>query len=175
VLDWKDEVEDNFKGRVSVALYVGTPRRWNRDKLIDTFAVVQPSDPEYQTKATFEKTMGIYQFPLVDHVGGDQPTDLRDYPSSKNQLFKYVHFNDGDLKKVEDALVQKDPGDPSKPFTKINPPGAPAPLWPNSCLHQVLDHDPVLTRIEITLIQRNDSAQDNTPTAPEKRMTRNTH
>ena len=39
VLDWKDEVEksDKFKGRVSVALYMSTPRRWNRHKLIDSY------------------------------------------------------------------------------------------------------------------------------------------
>jgi hypothetical protein len=78
VLDWKDEVEDKFKPRVSVALYVGTPRRWNQDKLIDTYSRVTLS------KATFEKTMGIYQFPLVGCVGGEEPTDLQDYPSSKN-------------------------------------------------------------------------------------------
>ena len=98
VLDWKDEVEDKFKDRVSVALYVGTPRRWNQDKLKDTFAVVQPSDPEYQTKAKFEETIGIYQFPMVGHVGGDKPTALQDYPPSENQWFKYLHFNKEDSK-----------------------------------------------------------------------------
>ena len=39
----------------------------------------------------------------------------------------------------------------SEPFTKVNPCGPPAPLWPNSCLDKVLDHDPVLTRIKVTL------------------------
>ena len=175
VLDWKDDVEEKFKDQVSVAWYVGTPRRWNRDKLIDTFAVVQPSDPEYQTKATFEETMGIYQFPMAGHVGGGQATALQDYPSSKNQWFKYVHFNDEDLQEIRDALVTKDSGDSkhlSEPSAKVNPCGPPAPLWPNSCLDKVLDHDPVLTKIRITLKQ-NDSAQDNTPITPEKRVTRN--
>ena len=55
----------------------------------------------------------------------------------------------------------------SEPFAEVNPCWPPAPLWPNSCLHQVLDHDPVLTRIKITL-KRHDSAQGNTPTTPEK-------
>ena len=169
VLDWKYEVEDKFKDRVTVALYVGTPRRWNRDRLIDTFAIVQPSDPKYQTKATFKKTMGIYQFPMAGRVGGDQPTALKEYPSSKDQWFKYVHFNDEDLQKVKDALVTKDGGGDgihlSEPFAKVNPCGPPAPLWPNSCLHQVLDHDPVLTKIMITFKQ-NDSAQGDTPATP---------
>jgi hypothetical protein len=217
VLDWKKEVEASFKDkeekdRVCVALYVGTPRR-NGYKLIDTFAVVQPSDPEYQTEATFEETMGIYQFPLAGHVGGVQFTDLRDYPSDspENRWFKYVHFNNADLKMIEDELKTKDKKDlkkcyeqaaqkigceegingmgksidqleeeikdlecgahllkcPSNPFEPL------CTLWPYSCLHQVMDHDAVLTKIKITL-KRNDSAQDNTPTAPEKRVTRST-
>ena len=111
VLDWKDEVEDKFKDRVSVALYVGTPRRWNRARLIDTFAVVQPEDPEYRTEATFEETIGIYQFPMAGRVGGDQPTALRNYPSSENRWFKYLHFNDADLEKIKGALAKKDDGD----------------------------------------------------------------
>lgn len=71
------------------------------------------------------------------------------------------------IKQIEDGTFL------SEPFTKKNPPGAPAPLWPNSCLHEVLDHDPVLTTIEITL-KRNDSAQDDTPVTPVKRATRST-
>ena len=305
VLDWKDEVEHTFKDQVSVALYMGTPRRWNRHKFIDTFALVQPKDSKHRTEATFEETMGIYQFPMAGRVG-DEHTALRDYPSSENRWFKYVYFNNADLKKVKDALVKKDDADlgslekgfkenekekktkkdvkvtelpkedteermkqlpedakvtellkedtkvkmkqlpkdtetdtnkklpkedmeekvkklpeetqkdtkkkkeePSKeneverkkktpkkikskeqtdrekmkdikdgkhlsePFTKVNPSGPPAPLWPNSCLHQVLDHDPVLTRIKIILnLKQNDSAQDNA--TPEKRVTRST-
>jgi hypothetical protein len=301
VLDWKDEVEAKFQGLVSVALYVPIPRRWNRDRFIDTFAIVQPSNSGCQTKATFEETMGIYQYPLVDRVGGDDRTDLRDYPSDspQNRWFKYVHFNNTDLKKVKDALIKKDKADLpkyiqkkadektiekdtkeilskkdteempkeesskeyekekkkaempvdakekiskehteeeliqkelaekyakqkkeesskenekeekekssketnsknkkskpinteklleeiikhirdgthlSEPFTKMKPSGAPAPLWPNSCLHQVLDHDPVLTKIRITL-KRNNSVQHDTSTTPQKRVTRST-
>ena len=64
VLDWKEEVENEFPNQVFVALYLGTPRHWACDKLIDTFAIVQPSESVHRTEAIFEETMAIYPFPL---------------------------------------------------------------------------------------------------------------
>ena len=175
ILHWKDKVEKEFPNRVSVALYAATPRRWMCDKLIDTFVIVQPSDPKHQTRVTFRETMGIYPFPLAGYVGGDQPTTLQVYPSAKKPWFKYVHFNDEDLSIIEDELKKKaDTKDVtylSKSFDDMNLSGGPAPLWPNSCLHEVLDHDPVLTTIKITL-KRNDSAEHIAPDTPVKRVTR---
>ena len=220
ILHWKDKVEKEFPNRVSVALYAATPRRWMCDKLIDTFVIVQPSDAKHQTKVTFRETMGIYPFPLAGYVGGDQPTTLQVYPSSKSQWFKYVHFNNADLKEIKDGLVKKGEDDlkaipekiknkqdellskETKPekkkelqnaiaklevkkeqlkdgaylsesFGDMNLSGGPTPLWPNSCLHEVLDHDPVLTTIKITL-KRNDSAEHIAPDTPVKRVTRST-
>lgn len=120
VLDWKEEVENMFPNRVSVALYVGSPRRWDRDKLIDTFAVVQPSNPKHQTKATLKEIIAIYPFPMAGYVGGDEPTTLQDYPLSENhqRWFKYVHFNNKDVKKVKDALIEKNKVDLAKSSQK---------------------------------------------------------
>ena len=61
----------------------------------------------------------------------------------------------------------------SESFGAMNLSGGPAPLWPNSCLHDVLDHDPVMSTIKITL-ERNDSAQLDTPVTPVKRVTQST-
>ena len=205
VHDWKEEVEMKCQGRVSVALYVPSPRRWVPDKLLDTFAIVQPSSIDHQTAASeFIKTMAIYPFPMASHVGGDQKTGLLDYPSREKPWFKYVHFGNEDLAKVERVLKQKVGSDVQKsikkeaeeakrkkleedvqtliqelertrlsdPFTKIDQ-QAPAPLWPNSPLHQVLDHDPVLTMITVFL-KKNIPTQDNTSATPGKRETRST-
>ena len=95
VLDWKEEVENEFPNQVFVALYLGTPRRWACDKLIDTFAIVQPSESVHRTEAIFEETTAIYPFPLSCNKGGEKTT-LSDYPSSDSatRWFKYVNFSD---------------------------------------------------------------------------------
>ena len=117
VLDWKEEVEKKFPNQVSVALYVGTPRRWVRDKLIDTFAIVQPIESEYQTKATFKETVAVYPFPIACNKG-DEPTTFRDYPSSDLKWFKYVNFSKEDLEKVKETLIKKDKNDLEKKSKK---------------------------------------------------------
>lgn len=208
VLDWKDRVEKEFPHRVSVAQYVGTPRRWVCDKVIDTFVIVQPSNPEHQSAtSTFEETMAIYPFPMAGCVGGSKKSTLKDYPSQKNRWFKYLHFGTKDhenLKEILKEKVEKDIQNQieneqdedkkkelkenkkalianleqkrlSEPFTRQPPApiGPPVLLWPNSSLHDVLDHDPVLTKITVFL-KRKSSTQDNTSATPEKRQIRNT-
>ena len=212
ILDWKEKVEKEFPERVSAALYIGTPRRWVRDKLIDTFAIVQPKSKQHRTaESTFNETMAIYPFPMAGRVGGDKETTLQVY-----EWFKYVHFSDEDLEAVKKIVKEKGEGDIhkitekiqkknnelskeaikekkeklqkeieeliktktkieqpllSEPFTKIKQ-VAPAPLWPNSPLDDVLDHDPVVTKITVFLKQ-NSSTQDNTSVTPRKRVARN--
>lgn len=210
VLDWKDEVEKEFQDRVFVALYVATPRRWVRDKLIDTFAVVQPKSMRHRTvESQFGETRSVYPFPMAGHVG-DYKTSLCDYPSCENQWFKYVHFSIEDVKAIEDKIKEKHKIDVqkntekiqlliqrktdellrendedkkkqlntdlntlkqtkkeirkkskeeieqwlSKPYSKpgITPP-SPTPLWPNSPLDDVLDHDPVVSKVTVLLKQ----------------------
>lgn len=56
----------------------------------------------------------------------------------------------------------------------LYPPGPPAPLWPNSSLHEVLDHDPVMTKIKITLKQNNCAEENDTPSTPVRRQTQST-
>ena len=168
VLEWKDEVEghSNLHGRVSVALYVASPNRWN--ECIDTFAIVHPKNVSDRTECRFKKTTAIYPFPMVGHVGGDTSM-LLDYPNSKYPWFKFIHYSDKDKTEVETELKKKGEKDQgkmaaqqdqmdtlTKSFEKLAighwqamPP--PAPLWPKSPLHQVLDHDPVLTTITFTL------------------------
>ena len=223
VLDWNNKVENAFPNRVSVAMYMATPCRWKQDKLIDTFAIVQPDHLEHQTKVIFEETMAIYPFPMAGFVGGDQESVFQDYPSSDDRYrwFKHMHYSDKDIKAIKEVLEKKskdlsssipkkiekeevklgkegldreekekiqnninklkrqaeqieDGSWLSEPFTKIKyPPGPPAPLWPNSSLHEVLDHDPISSKIKVTLKQNN-SAQDSASVTPLKRQTRST-
>lgn len=216
VLDWKDKVETKFSHRVFVALYVGTPRHWDCDRVIDTFALVQPRNPEHQTaKSTFQETMAIYPFPMAGHVGVDQPTRLYNYPSDENQWFKYLHFGERDLKSVKDIVKEKAKSDIQKtaekiqmkkdelskerkkakkeelqneldalieqkkiigetwlsePFTKSIPVPLqpPVPLWPNSHLEDVLDHDPIVTTITV-ILRLKTSIRDDAPTTSRTR------
>ena len=163
VLDWQDVTEKRYKGRVSVALYVASPRRW--DNCIDTFAIVQPTNELNRTECRFNDTFAIYLFPLVGRYGNGprKPSTLQDYPSHDSSWFKYIHYGDTDKKKIEEKIkegcphlseaysdeFQKRKMEPGRRRETVPP--WPAPLWPTSPLHQVLDHDPVLTNITFCL------------------------
>ena len=164
VLDWKDETEKRYKERVSVALYVASPRRW--DNCIDTFAIVQPTNELNRTECCFNDTFAIYLYPLVGRCGGGprKPSTLQDYPSHDSSWFKYIHYSDTDKKRIEEKIKEKCGPQLSEAYSdefqkrKLEPghrretvPPWPAPLWPTSPLHQVLDHDPVLTNITLRL------------------------
>ena len=165
VLDWKDETEKKYNGRVSVALYVASPRRW--DNCIDTFAIVQPTNKLNRTECHFNDTFAIYPFPLVGRCGGGppNPTTLQNYPSHENSWFKYIHYSDTDKKKIEDEIKETCGPHLSEAYSdggETVPPW-PAPLWPTSPLHQVLDHDPVLTNITLCLKRKEAAVAQDAP------------
>ena len=121
VRDWKQGTERDYDSRVRVAkTYTRTPHRKDKD-LIDTFAVVYPSDRKVE--CTLSTPIAVYPFP--DDVTCDGQ-------------FKVVTFTDQKKEELKKLLLEKhhktSQGEPD---------------W--SILKYDLDHDPVFVKVTLHL------------------------
>ena len=136
--DWKGDLElvREFHGRVKVApFYKPTPRRDSRN-VIDTFAVVFPTDHPQQITCRFHTPCGIFPFPwtYVDHK------------------HRAIHYEGSDAEELQRH------GLPPPPMNEAMFSLPHIETW-QPILEKDLDHDPV----EVTIVLQRQRKATNTP------------
>ena len=198
VSQWKYDVETKYPGQVIVARYKASPRRRDRlidtfarvhptseaDQTPCSFKKTTALYPFPVDRHVGGNETGLEDYPSTEKVWYKY---IHYSKSDRDEVEKLLRLqeNKREIKSPAGATKKTVAQNGTKEETAATdsltqsfkrlamdhsqamPP--PAPLWPNSPLHQVLDHDPVLTTITFTLKRKesgDESGTGTTPTSP---------